>query len=296
MKPLKTVVLGLGTVGALMGLTTQVLADAKPNPYLAIIERNPFGLKDPPPPTPPPQEKPAVPPAKVILTGITSLFGPASKRCFLEITEQEPGKPGTVNRPILREGEQAGSVEVVSIDLEKNLVHIRNSGQELDLKFEDPTKTASSAVPRPVVPGIPAAPTYQPPPAAMNSGAPTIISPSSADNSSRNSSVSMFGGQNSFAASGSANVAPAGSIPSPLGSATGGPAIITRALRGQAQEGSPDPAVQYATALLQTQHYQSQGIQMPPMLPMPGISEQEHNASVGFPPAQPQPQPRTRTR
>src|SRR3954462_2463736 len=120
----------VGTISSILGMTYQGWSDAKPNPYLSIVDRNPFGLKDPPPPPDPTPVAPVVPPAKVILTGITSLFGPPSKRALIEITEQEPGKPASVRKPILREGEREGSVEVLSIDLEKNLVHIKNSGQD----------------------------------------------------------------------------------------------------------------------------------------------------------------------
>src|SRR3954452_12750072 len=157
MKSLKKMVCGLGTLSCLVVLQQLGWSDVKPNPYLSIVDRNPFGLKDPPPPPDPTPVAPVVPPAKVILTGITSLFGPASKRALIEITDQEPGKPANVRKPILREGERDGSIEVVSIDLEKNMVHIRNSGQELDLKFEDASKNPSTAahpvsIPPPLTP------------------------------------------------------------------------------------------------------------------------------------------------
>ena len=38
--------------------------------------------------------------AKVILTGITTVFGPT--RALLEVTEQEPGKTAVTRRPTLR--------------------------------------------------------------------------------------------------------------------------------------------------------------------------------------------------
>src|SRR6266851_90685 len=63
------------------------LAETQPNPYQAIIERNPFALKEPPLPpavTPPPV---ATPLAKVIMTGTSSMLG--IHRVLLEITEQE---------------------------------------------------------------------------------------------------------------------------------------------------------------------------------------------------------------
>src|SRR5258708_2332237 len=51
-------------------------AEVRPNPYQAIIERNPFGLKPPPPPPDPTPPGPVIPPPKVVLTGIVSAFGP----------------------------------------------------------------------------------------------------------------------------------------------------------------------------------------------------------------------------
>src|SRR5689334_17517173 len=99
MTPSKSRMFVLGAV-LLAGTAPMVLAEAKPNPYQAIVERNPFGLKPPPPPvdnTPPP---PVIPLAKVVLTGISSVFGPT--RALLEVTEQEPGKTATTRRPILR--------------------------------------------------------------------------------------------------------------------------------------------------------------------------------------------------
>src|SRR3954469_21768014 len=179
MKSLKKMVCGLGTLSFVLVLPHLGWSDAKPNPYLSIVDRNPFGLKDPPPPPDPTPVAPIVPPAKVILTGITSIFGASSKRALLEITEQEPGKPASVRKPILREGERDGSVEMVSIDLEKNIVHIRNGGQEFDLKFEDPSKSMSVAAHPASIP-----PPLTPPPTGASSGSPTIISPASADNSS----------------------------------------------------------------------------------------------------------------
>src|SRR3954464_6277697 len=105
MIPSKKRIIVLGAV-LLAGTAPLVRAEAKPNPYQAIVERNPFGLKPTPPPvdnTPPP---PVVPVPKVILTGISSVFGPT--RALLEITEQEPGKTASTRRPILREGERDG--------------------------------------------------------------------------------------------------------------------------------------------------------------------------------------------
>src|SRR4051812_6103449 len=75
-------------------------ADTRPNPYLGIADRNPFGLK-PAPLGMAETASPDLPPisAKVLLTGVTSMFGPA--RALLEITEQQPGKTPVVNKRVL---------------------------------------------------------------------------------------------------------------------------------------------------------------------------------------------------
>jgi len=65
-------------------------------------------------------------------------------RVLLEITEQEAGKAPVVHKPILREGEREGSIEVVSIDIEKGLVKIRNAGNETNITFEAPKITPSA--------------------------------------------------------------------------------------------------------------------------------------------------------
>jgi hypothetical protein len=107
MKPFTTrLICGLGSV--LAGMTVQtVLAETQPNPYQAIIERNPFGLKPPPPPPDPTPVVAVTPPGKVLLTGITTMFG--SPRALFEVTDTEPGKAATTRKPILHEGDRDGA-------------------------------------------------------------------------------------------------------------------------------------------------------------------------------------------
>src|SRR5438552_18774603 len=59
------------------------------NPYRGIVDRNVFGLKDPPPPPPPNPDanKPPAPP--ITLTGISTVLG--TKRAFM--TLQLPAMP-----------------------------------------------------------------------------------------------------------------------------------------------------------------------------------------------------------
>jgi len=87
--------------------------------------------------------------SKVVLTGITSLS--ATPHALLEITEQEPGKPATTHRPSLREGERDGGIEVLSIDVEKALVKIRNGGVETNVSLEIPKPAANTSTPQPEI-------------------------------------------------------------------------------------------------------------------------------------------------
>jgi len=132
---------------------------------------------------------------KVVLTGITSVFGPT--RAFVEITEQEPGKTPNVKKPIMREGDREGSIEVISIDVVNNSVRIKNGGIETNVVFE----VAKSSIGPTPGPGGP--PTALPmgalqqghPGAAASASAPTIISSGGAAAAGRaGTAVSLFGG------------------------------------------------------------------------------------------------------
>jgi hypothetical protein len=116
-------------------------ADFNPSSHFnSIVGRNPFGLRPPSvqavePASPPPV---VIPPAIVALTGVTSIL--TSKRALLEII---PGPGKQLLKPVLSEGETLESVEVVSIDVEKTQVIIRNHGflTNLTLKVVTPTTT-----------------------------------------------------------------------------------------------------------------------------------------------------------
>jgi len=289
MKPFKcrsVCVLGAILAG---GAVQVALADAKPNPYQAIIERNPFALKPVPKAVDTPPPPVVVPLGKVVLTGITSL-GPAP-RALLEITEQEPGKTATTRRPILNAGESDGSVEVLSIDVEKSLVKIRNAGIETNISFETPKVASSGAAP-----GAPAVPPGFPPPPATAS-APTVISPANAaaNNLGRGSGVTIVGGgpaaaPTSFGAplGGSSGVAPAantgislaGYTPPTVGlnpSSGGLGSVPSRPLRTDATTVTPsepvDAAKQYLNWHLQHEIHTSQGRPYPPPPPLPDVPE-----------------------
>ncbi len=179
----------------LAGATLMVLADAKPNPYQSIIDRNAFALKPPPPPPDPAAAlPPPPPPSNVKLTGITSMFGPSSKRAMLEIVETGPGK--LPKKPTLREGEAEGSVEVVSIDVEKGLVKIKNNGIEAIIGFTNEVAKAGpvAGVPYQGAPAVPPATTSFMAPGAAASGGNVAVPVPGASGGSGRSTVAMSSG------------------------------------------------------------------------------------------------------
>jgi hypothetical protein len=133
------------------GVLLPAVANVANNPYESIVDRNPFGIKPPPPPveinTPPPLPAPLW---TVELTGVTSIL--SSKRALLEITPG-PGKP--VVRAILSEGERLETVEVVSIDVIKNEVTVKNGPVTTNLTFKTTKGTATAAAAPPGAAGLP---------------------------------------------------------------------------------------------------------------------------------------------
>jgi hypothetical protein len=148
---------------ALAASTGLVWADVAPNPYQPIFERNIFALHDPPPPPQPAIEKvaPPEPAAKVVLTGIINIGGPA--KALLEVTETIAGKPPVTKKPILREGEKEGQVEVISINFAKGTVLAKIGKDETTLNFETPKPASGAAPARPTPSPVPALPAGIPP-------------------------------------------------------------------------------------------------------------------------------------
>jgi len=274
-------------------------ADAKINPYETIVDRNPFGLKPPPPPVDPSlTAAPAAPPATVELTGITSFLS-SKKRALLEITPG-PGKP--VQRPILAEGERVETVEVVSINVEKNEVTIKNGNIITNLSLKVTKVATAPAAPPPGFPGNPALPFNPAAPGVPNAAAtPTIFTPGTAGGNVGNGrgNAMAFGAPaaNPAGGGGAPNVfgaqpahqlgagAPnatfgAGAYNGPnaaLGGASGDPfsknipSRIPRAAQPvHPQGGQIDPAVQYINLKVQEQQAQKLGRPFPPV---PNLSE-----------------------
>ena len=106
------------------------------NPYHPIVERNVFGLKDPPKIEEPGPPKP--PPANITLTGITDVLG--RKLALLEWVEPViPGQPANTkkNYSTLTEGQREGQIEVLEIDVKAGTVKVNNYGETKTLSFKD---------------------------------------------------------------------------------------------------------------------------------------------------------------
>lgn len=263
------------TAAVVAGGTGDVWGDTKVNPYEAIIERNPFGLKPPPPPAPPedPSTKaPPAPPATVEVTGITSIL--SSKRALLEIVPG-PGKP--MIKPILSEGERVDSIEVVSINVEKNEVVVKNGGVITNLTFKIAKSTPASA------PGTPGA---VPPPVAPGSFPPPT--PQTTYNNYGN------GGRGVMMGGGAPAVTPAAGDANPAaGTAAGFRSIPSRNIRGNATANAPMSAEESVlqveqNRLLNQQISRETGIRLPPLPPTvltpnpeaPGVGVDD--SGVGF--------------
>jgi hypothetical protein len=260
----------IGCAVACVALATGLVrANVDTNPYATIVDRNPFGLKPPPPPPPPPEQTaPPVPMAQVTLTGLLSTFG--EPRVLLEIIE-EPGKGGgTAKRPPpMREGERLGLVEILAIDVVKNVVRLRNSGVETNVTFP-----VAKSGPTPGGPGVPGAapPAFIPPPMNVphpQASAPTVISP---NNASGGGGVTLVGG-------GGNAVTPTG-VPTALGSTDGGMrSIPSRPLR---TENTGAPMTKEQADLLMEVNRLRGGPPSPPtsLTPLFQGAEQEHNQSA----------------
>ncbi|MGH7866584.1 MAG: hypothetical protein ACREP9_02875 [Candidatus Dormibacteraceae bacterium] len=101
-------------------------------PYAMIYERNAFGLRPPKPLTVIP---PAGPAPKVHLTGITTIL--QDKRALFKV--EFPAKPREKPKQesyILTEGQKAGPIEVLEINVKKAQVKVNNSGTVTTLTFE----------------------------------------------------------------------------------------------------------------------------------------------------------------
>lgn len=233
----------------------------KANPFQHIVERNVFALKPPPPPpTGEPPPPPPTPLAKVVLTGILNVLGPP--RALLEVTETEPGKPaagqtaGQPKKPILREGERDGSIEVLSIDVEKNVVRIKNGSVETNLTFAEAKQ--GGGPPPGATPQPPSVPGY-------NAAAAAAPGATGAPDNNSGRGVIVAGANPSTPAN-----------PPPLGSATG-LQLPQRQIRSsqvvQGQNANVDPVAQWVQMKAEEERLRQQTgsrAKVPPPPPIPG--------------------------
>ena len=130
-------------------------AAADSNPYQRIVERNVFGLKPPAPPPDPEANKP--PPAKIFLTGITTILG--NKRALMKMTPPvtKPGEQPKEQAYTLAEGERDGGLEVLEIDEKAGTVKVNNFGTVATIDFEsNGVKAAPGPAPGALqMPGVP---------------------------------------------------------------------------------------------------------------------------------------------
>lgn len=147
------------------------------NPFSSLTNRNAFGIKPPPLPPEPAPVQPAVPPPNLFLTGVSVLNG--LKRAYLVVTKANGKQPEYL---AVDEGYDNDGLQVLGIDPRKQVVRVRNMGNEVTLNFKENGLKSVAAAPPPGVPsfqggapirGIPAPPGGANPPATTT--APTII-------------------------------------------------------------------------------------------------------------------------
>lgn len=120
------------------------LSVTKDAPFEFIAGRNVFNLQPLPPPIPPPVQPASIKAMpQVIVTGMIDVCG--RKRLLAEISE--PGRPAI--KQVLSEGEEAGPVQVLHIDVRRGLVNVRIHGEESTLALHSPSVPAAPPAVRP---------------------------------------------------------------------------------------------------------------------------------------------------
>lgn len=261
---------------------------AAPNPYQAIIDRNVFGLKDPPPAPAAPDPQAQVTPSALKLSILTTMFG---KRA--SFVQQEPGKP-PVNSDLLREGEKDSSItnlQVLQIDERSGSVRVIYGNKELTLDFKSngiaPPVGPPVAAPGPMLAGKPGAlPAPGQPPQAVAAANFNPLPPVGRATDS-GSGLRAIPVRPTRLGSGGSTTYGLG------GNAVGGRYGYNQAAQAQAQEQPSLSAEQQALILkIQEQQAARQGIELPPTPPLPGLdyqpgtqgAAQGQGAGTQFPP------------
>jgi hypothetical protein len=248
------------------------------NPFQSIVERNVFGIKPPPPPSEEklPEPPPAIPPAKVVLTGILNILGPP--RALLEVAEAEPGKQPNTKKPILREGERDGAIEVLSIDIAKNVVRIRNGNLETNLTFEALKQSTG-----PAMAALPPPPAFNMPSVGANTGAilPTTTSASTSTSSGGRRSIVLAGAETQPATAFGGN----SGNPGMLAMGNSGYARQPRMAPTPVEQQKPvDPATQWLEMKAHEQAAKGKNIPFPPV---PPVFNMDGDTGAGGPPPPP---------
>jgi hypothetical protein len=110
-----------------LSLETRTFGAMTENPWRLITAQNVFRLQPIEVKQAPVAEAPRRIAPKVVVTGITDVLG--RRLALVEILEL--GKP--LSKPLLAEGDVAGSVQVLQIDLDHNRVRVRIDGEDSDL-------------------------------------------------------------------------------------------------------------------------------------------------------------------
>jgi hypothetical protein len=236
----------LGMVWVLGGAQADVTSLGAPS-YQTFVDRNPFGLK--PVPTPAPVTVATSPPpvqVNIQLSGISSLGG--NKRAWLVI----PPGPGRTNTAYLSMSEgdpERDGIRIQSIDPERGVVQILNAGSPATLDFQ----THGLAYRPPAAVNLPGQPQQA---RAARPGAPVV-------NPSRPTARITPGGQTTVA-------------PGMVGGDTATQALRTipsRNVRTSPPAPMPqvDPAIQAIQMRANELRARSQGVNYPPMPPIPGL-------------------------
>ena len=146
---------------ALTGLAEQRSMES----YKSIVDRNPFGLKDPPVLQPPPTNKPATEkkPEDFYLTGITTIGTPKRPKAYL-LSKDASKKLYDEKYYTMTVGDKQGEVTMKEIDPVGRRVLIAYLGEDRWLSMKDNGVPAPSGPPAGAMPLVPGAPGAIPPP------------------------------------------------------------------------------------------------------------------------------------
>ena len=146
---------------ALTGLAEQRSMES----YKSIVDRNPFGLKDPPVLQPPPTNKPATEkkPEDFYLTGITTIGTPKRPKAYL-LSKDASKKLYDEKYYTMTVGDKQGEVTMKEIDPVGRRVLIAYLGEDRWLSMKDNGVPAPSGPPAGAMPLVPGAPGTIPPP------------------------------------------------------------------------------------------------------------------------------------